>query len=283
MAVTVSSGSQPVLDIACGMGHLEHYLSRRHDATSAVGMDMNFYHVWIARHWMAPMSRFVCANAEDGLPFADGCFSAVICSDAYHYLPHRNRLLREIDRCAPGQRVVLTRVGNAAVMPNEGVESTLAGYLAEFGASDVRVFDEDALVRSYLTRSDVFQLPARPNIHLSESKWLSFAWNLSTGAQRTIAMDTVAPHAVGRLGINPLYVQSDEGDGGVRLTFQFPTAWYAYENHRMLEYQPLHVTASRDMISGRSRWQKDPALRRLVDSMVLLGLPDRFESMSGSP
>ncbi|HTT13666.1 MAG TPA: hypothetical protein VMG60_22595 [Burkholderiaceae bacterium] len=39
-------------------------------------------------------------------------------------------VLLEVARCAPGRIVVLTRVGNRAVMPNEGNERTLEEYIS---------------------------------------------------------------------------------------------------------------------------------------------------------
>lgn len=106
LAATMPSDSKPILDIACGIGHLEHYFYCRNDSTPVIGLDMNFYHLWLARHWIAPEGNYVCANAGDGLPFADASFSSTICSDAYHYIPNAERLLNEIDRCAPDRAVV---------------------------------------------------------------------------------------------------------------------------------------------------------------------------------
>jgi SAM-dependent methyltransferase/uncharacterized protein YbaR (Trm112 family) len=277
LAATLSSDARPMLDIACGIGHLEHYLGSRRDAAPVVGLDMNFYHLWIAQHWMAPQGHCVCANASDGLPFADDSFAATICSDAYHYIGKRDRLLAEIERCAPARPVVLTRVGNAEVMPNEGIECSLAGYRAELGRADLRVFDEAELVRSYLRQLDPFAAPARSDHELVESKWLSLAWNVRKEGRRSIADDPVPPHAVGTLGLNPIYTRQVRPNGEVRLRFVFPMTWYAYENHAMLAYHPREVTLPGPLPQDLGDWQNQDALRSLVDRFVLLGLPRRFE------
>lgn len=275
MAATIASASRPVLDIACGIGNLEHYFCCRSDPAPVVGMDMNFYHLWIARHWMAPAANYVCANASDGLPFADDSFASTICSDAYHLIRNHAHLLHEVERCAPGRPVVLTRVGNAAVMPNEGVERSLELYLSEFAAS-ARAFDEDDLVKGYLLRLDAFSPPVQSKEDLGGSKWLSFAWNVPRTSLRTIATDTISPHAVGKLGINPIYVRAPGTDGALQLRFQFPLVWYAYENHAMLSYHPRLVALSRAQLENLSTWQGDPSMQKLVDAFVLLGLPFRF-------
>jgi len=282
LAATMASDAKPILDIACGIGHLEHYFGCRHDPAPVVGLDMNYYHLWIARHWMAPDAHFVCANADDGLPFADDSFASTVCSDAYHYIRNRRRLLDEIERCAVGRMVVLTRVGNAAVMPNEGAESTLADYLAEFGSAEVHAFDEAELLRRYLRRIDAFSPGPVRRDDLSESKWLSFAWNLLNRSKRSIASDAIAPHAVGQVGVNPIYSHEAGADGSLRLSFTFPMIWYAYENHAMLSYHPRVAILSPDELANLAAWNSRETLRTLVDSFVLLGLPHRFTQTDSS-
>ena len=93
---------------------------------------------------------------------------------------------------------------------------------------------------------------------------------------RTIATDTISPHAVGKLGINPIYVRAPGTDGALQLRFQFPLVWYAYENHAMLSYHPRLVALSRAQLENLSTWQGDPSMQKLVDAFVLLGLPFRF-------
>lgn len=276
LATSLPAGSKPVLDIACGIGHLEHYLTCRADPVEVVGLDMNFYHLWIARHWMAPAGRYVCANASDGLPFADGNFSATLCSDAYHLIPNRRGLLAEIERCAPNGMVVITRVGNLEVMPNEGDERTIADYLDEFGTSLVHSFDEGELVGHYLKGTDPLATPARPQQRLESSKWLSFVLNVPERAMRGRQHDAIAPHAVGTIGFNPIYSRTPLADGGMQLRFEFPIAWYAYENHAMLSYHPRHVALTAEEITSLPTSTGAAKAETLLASFVLLGLPARF-------
>jgi ubiquinone/menaquinone biosynthesis C-methylase UbiE len=275
LAASVPSTERPILDIACGIGHLAHYFGSRADRADVVGLDMNFYHLWIARHWMAPGGSYVCADASDGLPFADASFSSVICSDAFHYIGNRARLIREIARCAPQGSVILTRVGNAAVWPNEGDENTLGGYLDELGVPELHAFDEATLVRSYLRRVDPYAA-APPRTDLEQAKWLSFAWNVPAHARRALATDAMPPHAVGRLCLNPMYAGSPGADGNVRLRFEFPLVWFAYENHAMLGYHPRQALVSRQQLATMRGGGNATELRALIDSFVLIGVPERF-------
>jgi SAM-dependent methyltransferase len=275
LLAALPASDKPVLDIACGLGHVEHYLLGRRNRVEVIGTDMNFFHVWIARHWIAPAGHFVCANAEDGLPFVDDAFSAIVCSDAYHYISNRRALQKEIDRCAPGKPVLLTRVGNAAVAPNEGRESSLDEYLKEFDPPDVRSFSEQRLMRLYLQAINPFSEQMEEARTLRESKWFSFAWNVPRPSTPAAWTDGDWPHAVGTLGLNPIYRQSNQGNE-LQLRFDFRTPWYAYENHEMLSYHPLTARVDRSLASARGAPREDPRVASLVASFVLVGLPDRF-------
>lgn len=265
---------RPVLSIACGIGHLEHYLTTRDAPVPVIGLDMNFFHVWLARHWIAPSAMFLCSAASQRLPFCDNAFGATICSDAYHYIDNRRELLSEISRCATGQPVYLTRVGNRAALPNEGQEASFEGYLQEFGPVEVRSFAEPFLQRCYLRQIDPLQAPVFDATMLAEAKWLSFV--LRPSADSPPAPTNSRPHAVGKLCLNPIYTRKRCPEG-VRLRFQFPAVWFAYENHAMLEYHPQDVVVTDrqfELIAqGRT---EDPSLRRLIDSFVVIGIPPRF-------
>ena len=273
------SEEKPILDIACGLGHLEHYLGRRARPSACIGLDLNFFQTWIAKHWFAPAAEYVCADAGDGLPFADDAFSAVLCSDAYHYIPNRPQLLAAIARCAPGRPVILTRLGNKAVMPNEGSERDLKGYREEFAAhagEGLTAFTEEELVRDYRAARNPFARVERQPAGLEEAKWLTFAWNVSAPMRAAIPDTRSRPHAVGRLGINPIYRIRGRSRGRMRLRFEFPLPWYAFENHGMLAYHPEYAEIAEVDLPAFGEWDRREELRKLVDSFVLIGLPDRF-------
>jgi SAM-dependent methyltransferase len=270
----VSTEGKPLLDIACGCGHFDHYLTARRDAVAVVGTDLNFFHLWIARHWIAPSCQYVCADASEGLPFADDSFSASFCSDAYHLIGERKKLHQEIARCAPGRPGILSRVGNARVMPNEGQENAVSGYLDEIGAQDTRVFTEGSLVRLYLKRLNPLAEPGDGSEELEWSKWLSFAWNLP--AQLRDPSKEEWPHAVGRLGLNPIYTRRAAVNEQIHLRFEFPGTWYAYENNAMLAYHPRRLTLNKSQLESASKGLPDASVPELVAKFVLLGLPQRF-------
>ncbi|MBS0366389.1 MAG: methyltransferase domain-containing protein [Proteobacteria bacterium] len=251
---------RPVLDLACGVGHLAHYLNAA--GRQVVGVDINFFQLWIARHWVAPQTAFICADLSEPLPLVSDFAAATVCSDAWHYIPDRRRLLDEMERCAPGRTAVLTRIGNRAIMPNEGAETDLAGYLEELGGS-VTVFHEEGLVCDYLARRAPQPTDARAR------KWLSLVRRAPP-----FKVPTGWPHALGTLGFNPIYCCSNS-TAGTRLRFRFPNPWYAYENAQMLRYHPRFVDLKpADLAELRN--PHSALTRQLIGQFVLIGLPSRF-------
>jgi SAM-dependent methyltransferase len=262
---SLPAGPEPVLDIACGAGHFDHYLQRRSAPTAVIGCDINFFQLWTAKHWISPQSDFVCADLGDGLPFIDNAFSAAVCSDAYHYIADRRALLAEIQRCAPRKPVILTRVGNLDLGPNEGFESDLDEYLAPMPGA--QVFHENGLLRDYLARR-VPQPALRAEAR--EHKWLSFMWH----ATPSMASATEWPHAVGRLVRNPIYRMTEERDR-LLLRYHFPSAWFAFENGQMLTYLPRRLTITRADLQAASE--------ALIRQTVLIGVPERYNAEAVSP
>lgn len=255
---SLPAAPEPVLDLACGAGHFDHYLQQRRAATPVIGCDINFFQLWIAKHWISPQSDFVCADLRDGLPFVDSAFSAAVCSDAYHYLADRRALLAEVERCAPRRPLILTRVGNLELGPNEGYESSIDEYLAPMPGA--HVFHEDGLLRDYLVRRA--PRPATP-AEACEHKWVSFMRN----AQPAAASTTEWPHAVGRLVLNPIYKVTEERDR-LLLQYHFPSAWFAFENGQMLTYLPRRLSVSRADLRV--------AAEALVRQTVLIGVPEGY-------
>jgi SAM-dependent methyltransferase len=273
---SIEVGDGPVLDLACGLGHIGHYLTRRARPARVIGLDINFFHLWIARHWIAPATHVVCASVANGLPFCDDAFAGVFCSDAYHLIPDRQELVKEFRRCAPARPIVLARVGNRAVMPNEGAELDCPGYVAELGGDPVQVFGEEELVRDYLARRSPFAGPGLTPQESGRTKWLSFVVN---GRDVGVAGDVDPaewPHAVGRLQWNPLYSRIRGNADSLDLRFQFPSTWYAYENGTMLRYHPRKVQVRLADLESLRSGAADSLRESLVGQFVLLGMPERY-------
>jgi SAM-dependent methyltransferase len=241
---SLSVQGKPLLDLACGFGHLGHNLAESPARHSLVGVDRNFFQLWMAQYWIAPKNRFVCANADQRLPFADESFSAVLCSDAFHYFRDKVLAVGEIVRCAKDQPVLLMRVGNRLVEPNEGFELTPQEYVDLFGGPGWRMFGERELLEQYLQREQLdLSTPQAAGV-VDDEKWISFVHPGVPPRMSAMPDSGCWPHSVGRLGINPIYTIARLADGNWRLQFKFPSDHYVFENFLLAYFHPQQVTVT---------------------------------------
>jgi SAM-dependent methyltransferase len=264
-----------ILDIACGLGPFGHFLSNRPAASSVIGFDFNFYLAWWQRRFMAPSQLFVCADAGQKLPFQDGAFDGVYCSDSFMYIPNQEQLLNECRRCAPNRPLVIARVGNGDAYPKRwGDELNAEGYLDLFGEG-TQVFREIDLVRCYLNRRNPLQQDLDPVSELGYDKWFYVITNVDT-TMREFTPGLPAPHATGRATLNPIFSKTGLGDGRVRFDFEFPSVWFAYQNADMFAYHGDRTESDVEVVNSIGDNIDEPALADLVDKFVVIGLPPKY-------
>lgn len=270
------ASERPVLDLACGFGHLAHNLAGSPAAHAVVGLDRNFFQLWTAKYWVAPASRFVCANADHRLPFAEGSFAAVLCADAFHYFRNKTVVLDEMTRCAPGRPVMLTGVGNKLVQPPEGCELSPREYLALRDAPGWQIFGEGELLKSYLRGESLDLSTPRSADALNDEKWLSLVYSGRPPFLMQPDRCAAWPHAAGRLSINPIYRVSKAQDGGWRLRFVFPSRHFASENAKMLSFCPKEIVLTDETFGEVQANVRSPAVENLIERMIVVGMPDHY-------
>jgi len=131
-------------------------------------------------------------------------------------------------------------------------------------------------VRCYLRRRDPLREPPPPAADLAEHKWLSFVWNHPAEPPGALGGDTVWPHAVGELALNPVYAITAVHGAEVQVHFEFPSIHFCYENHGMLAYHPLAVNVTHAQLAALTQPSAARELADLVASFVLLGTPSRY-------
>ncbi len=62
---------QPILDLACGVGHYMHYLTTTRPEQLCIGLDRDFVSLYIAKKFIAPKGEYICAEADLSLPFSN--------------------------------------------------------------------------------------------------------------------------------------------------------------------------------------------------------------------
>lgn len=277
LAALLPASDGPVLDLACGFGHTLHYWRTAHPARAFVGLDRNFFELYVAKRWVAPGAEYVCSEADMKLPFRDGTFRGAFCSDAFHYFLRKALCVEELQRVV-GDRglIVLARVGNALVEPREGYELDPDGYARLFSTMPRRLIADRELLRRYRD-GRLPDLAAEPAAGaLDGEKWISLVASRDPDVLRDHGRLDGWPHGCGRLALNPLYRSSDEEDGGVLLAFSFPSRWYAFENGACLEYMPETIRVGRETLGAIARGERSPDVEALVRQCVVLGLPARY-------
>jgi ubiquinone/menaquinone biosynthesis C-methylase UbiE len=96
-----------LLDVGCGTGAALRVATPL--VARAIGLDLAPGMIEEAQRLAAdlPNAEFVVADAEE-LPFADGEFTAVLCSTSIHHYPQPRQAVREMARVlAPGGRIAI--------------------------------------------------------------------------------------------------------------------------------------------------------------------------------
>ena len=129
-----------LLDVGCGTGAASR--SAASVAASVVGIDLSPGMIRQAdelAEWLANV-HFEVADSEH-LPFQDGAFTAVLCSNSFHHYPDPARAVREMTRVlAPGARLVL---GDAC---SDRTAARIADvFLRRFEPGHVRLYRSDEL------------------------------------------------------------------------------------------------------------------------------------------
>ncbi|MEO6269245.1 MAG: class I SAM-dependent methyltransferase [Lautropia sp.] len=279
------ASDRPVLDIACGYGHFGHYLTRRRRLTPAIGIDINFYQVWGAKHWVAPDAWFVCCDAGDGLPFKTGSCSGTFCSDAFPYISRKALLVEEVERVAPKRPAVYARVGNREVNPpnpRHGGELRPDEYWNLFGRDQSRYFAHSALWKDYLMRRSPLDREAVSLADLRWEKYLTYVTHpeaLSSGGEPV----GVWPHGVGELVLNPALTIVAENQHALFIEFMYRTIWGAYEDADMMAYTEREGKIDKAELRAALSDPDSAAASRLIGRFILIGAPDHYLRKAGRP
>ena len=96
-----------LLDVGCGTGPVVELLAKKYPEKHFVGLDITPAMIEAAQSKGLSNAEFVVGDAEN-LPFGDGHFDAVLCSNSFHHYPNPGAFLREAHRVLrPGGKLIL--------------------------------------------------------------------------------------------------------------------------------------------------------------------------------
>lgn len=101
---------EALLDVGCGTGFLIDLLAQQRLARY-VGLDLSPEMLRMARQKQIPGTDFINGSA-DSLPFPDGSFDIVTCSQSFHHYPYPEKAMAEALRVLkPGGLYILSDTG----------------------------------------------------------------------------------------------------------------------------------------------------------------------------
>ena len=270
---------KPILDLCCGHGHITRSLAQQANNQRVIGMDQSFWGLYVAKRWIAPEADYVCCSVDHALPFPDGTFSTVFCSDAFHYIVNKRSCVRECIRITQDGVIVFTWVHNKQIrIPHDGVPLSSTGYHALFQDVPHRIVaDEDVLDGYFRQRGP--DLSMQPEVTVLDQKpLLSIVASTHQEIFRAHGPFAEPPHAKGRLGINPIY--RIEKAGGKKKTIQlrrtFPPRFYEQDHSQYKQYMPEHVELDAAVLGDLAEGRLTGTVKQLIDQCVVLGMPEQI-------
>jgi uncharacterized protein YbaR (Trm112 family)/ubiquinone/menaquinone biosynthesis C-methylase UbiE len=282
---SIFDSQKPLLDIACGQGHLLHFLTQKNTGRMSIGIDRNFFQLVLAKRYIAPEGQYICAEADEKLPFRKDTFAGIICSDAFHYFPHKISCIQNLKEIMQDNgTIILNRVGNQYVSPNEGMELTPDGYLNLFNPMSARMAGENSLLDSYLDKRKPDLSQPNDSARFKDQKWLTVVASDNKEVFRDYGPFDEWPHRVGDLALNPLYKKTgSDNNGKEHYKFSYPSDWYAFEDALWQTYAPEEVTIPKDLLnslngdhhsSSEDQWKS--AIDKYIDEFVIMGFPEKY-------
>lgn len=284
--VTEHAGGGRMLDLGCGAGHTSFLLSSFATTSPLVAADYDFANLYLVRRFQAARSLCICLDAERPLPFPDGWFYTIFCLDAFHYIRSKVALVRELERsAASGARWLLPHLHNAGQEnPNPGTPLEQEDYLRLFSTIAPRLFDEAALLESFVRQGVVdLETEAGP---LSKAR--AFTLVADPSARMFRRYERVEARVLGSavpLALNPIYERAPAGARRALERTELSPA-FARECELALGYLPKHADLDPDVIPRFERGElaRDEleALEALVRSFVLVPLPPSYTAATRS-
>jgi ubiquinone/menaquinone biosynthesis C-methylase UbiE/uncharacterized protein YbaR (Trm112 family) len=281
LATLIQRPSKPILDLGCGFGQITRSLVSRSKEQGVIGLDHNFFALYVAKNRIAPEAEYICCEADKSLPFADGAFSFIFCSNSFHFFQNKQNCVWEIKRLAGNHGVILlVSVRNGCIqhetygtpLPPAGYRSLLADMPHLRMVADSQVLDQ------YLQKQGPQLARSTGDELLTDERLLSIV--ASHKSEVFLDHDCFEdwPHAEGILNRNPLYIEGESDEfGNLMLVRRFPSAFYEWDHADCKKYLPEKVWISSNALTYLKQGKRrTPELEKLIEQCVVLGMPEHY-------
>src|SRR5579884_3467977 len=277
MMTLVPQRRGPVLDLACGFGHLTRSLAQRNPGGVTVGVDRVFFCLYVAASLIGRNACYVCVDLEQPMPFAPSSFSTIFCSDAFHYVEAKASLLRTLTHLLDHTGLLLIVSMRNSLVPQHHscLSMSPRDYAALVPPVPYRLVSDQAILERYLQG---FGPPLAQNESwetLNGRDLVSLVMTRDTKVFRDHGPFEAWPHASGRLHLNPLY-QPERANGNIRLRRMFPSEHYEKENDECKTYLPESLTVAPALLDALRAGVPTDSIEELVKCCVALDMPDAY-------
>ena len=165
---TVRAG-QPVVEIACGMGHFLSVLEA--NGASTVGVDLVFSKLWLARRYLGIQGTLICGDIEQAAPLVTKQSASVFCHDAFYFFEHKLPIIKALRALAAGGSLAVGHVHTNAVDHGvAGYPLAIEEYIA-MASDDARFWDDTQLIDAWLHQEAVPNQSVRELQHSEAVAW----------------------------------------------------------------------------------------------------------------
>jgi ubiquinone/menaquinone biosynthesis C-methylase UbiE/uncharacterized protein YbaR (Trm112 family) len=273
---------QPVLDLACGAGHITRALEARVRPTPVIGLDHQFLSLYLARR-IAPAAHYVCGDAT-ALPFRDRSYGIAISTDAFFSIDRKSTVLRELVRVTSDDgEFMLTNLRNRLhPHPYPSRDLSPSGYHQLASHLDHRLIPDGSTLERYLegigpAAATQVELP-----QLDEaSRFSLLARKPDSAPFADYGRFDGWPHAHGELAVNPLYTLRSNRHGQLAYEVHYPSDFYEAENAEAKSYLLPRFTLDERRQDALSRGSTE-GLDELISRCAIIGLPPAYRTPDGS-
>lgn len=186
------------------MRYLGH---RASDSHGTIGIDTNFFLLWLAKTRISPGSRFICCDATAGLPLPSGAIRTTILCNFFHFPFAKSVLASEVERVTAEGGIImllsLRHTAGPAPVKNRALPPARYGEL--FRRPSVTLSEQLVLER-YL--DGLAPDLTRSHSDLEESALIDVVVSNDSAVyvdHGAYGAPHLLPHWLGRPAINPLY------------------------------------------------------------------------------
>jgi ubiquinone/menaquinone biosynthesis C-methylase UbiE len=278
-AALIENPKGPILDVGCGFGHISFNLLRRAGKQPVLGIDNDFFALYVAKKYIAPGAHYICCDVNYGLPIQDNIFSTVIYADVFHYIKNKDVIIYESKRVTLPDGNILVSSSRNRLIPNHyaGYALPPGGYIDLLKNYNYCILSNDNVLDRYLEKLKPDISSSAPLDELKSKTLFSFVISENNDIFKDHGKLGSWPHGEGILTLNPFFNISRNTDSDlVYLKKIFPSSFYEEDHPEYKRYLPESIMIPSSLLSDLPHVDNNSLLEELLRRCVLIGVPSYY-------